>query len=372
VVCGAGVLAAVLAALLAARSAAAEPEFDQRATATASILAGLAPPTAEPALDRVLKSKAFAEHQRWMVAHWSQARRQIDAIAAWGAHELKIPNPHARTLIYPFSGPDFLNAHALFPDHPRYIFFSLERPGALPDLAALGPAQFGQLLADVRSAFRDIFERNYFITDSMTRQLTTPWVQGSVPIMAAMTALVNLRIVHIEPVDLYPELTRAYEAPEARRPRKPLGGVRIDFRGATAGPVHQLYYFSLDATDVALAFYPDFMEWVGRHRPASGLLKSASYLLHDNQFEKTRTMLLATADVIVQDDTGIPYRFFPQPPWGIRLYGRYHPPIRTLRYGFQADLQAAYKARARDIAELPFPFGYHWKGQQSGLLVATR
>ena len=136
--------------------------------------------------------------------------------------------------------------------------------------------------------------------------------------------------------------------------------------------MHQLYYFSLDASDVALEFYPAFLDWVGLHRPASALLKSASYLLHDKQFEKTRAMTLASADVVVQDDSGIPYRFFPQPPWGIRLYGRYHRPIRGLRYGHQADLQAAYRAKAGELAELPFSFGYHWKGRQSGLLVATR
>ena len=367
-----GVPAAVLVVVAVVGSAMAQPEFDPRATATAQILAGIAPPSGNPVFDRLLRSKAFAEHQRWMASRWTQARRQIDAIEAWRARELKIPNAHSRTLVYPFSGPDFLNAYALFPEHRRYIFFSLERPGALLDLEALTPLQFGELLTDVRNAFRDIFERNYFITGYMSKQLTTPWIRGSVPIIAAMTALLNLRIARIEPLDLYPELTSAYEAPEARRPRKLLRGVRIDFRSEEASPVHQLYYFSLDASDMALEFYPAFIEWVGQHRPASALLKSASYLLHDKQFEKTRAMLLAGADVIVQDDSGIPYRFFPQPPWGVRLYGRYHRPIRGLGYGYQADLQAAYRARAGELAALPFPFGYHWKGQQSGLFVATR
>ena len=368
---GSGVLVA-LSVLLCAGSAMAQAEFDRRATAVAQILAGMRIPAGDPALDRLLRSDAFAEHQKWMVARWTQARRQITAIEDWRAQHLNVPNAQSRTLLYPFSGPDFLNAHALFPEHRSYIFFSLERPGSLPDVAALTPSQFGKLLSDVRNAFRDIFERNYFITDYMGKQLTTPWIQGTVPIMATMMALLNLQIARIEPVDLYPELTRAYAAPEARPPKKPLRGVRMTFGSEETGPVHELFYFSLDASDVALEFYPDFLGWVGQHRPASALLKSASYLLHDNQFEKTRTMLLTSADVIVQDDTGIPYRFFTQPPWRVRLHGRYHRPIRGLRYGYQADLEAAYRAKAGELADLPFPFGYHWKGQQSGLLVATR
>ena len=40
-------------------------------------------------------------------------------------------------------------------------------------------------------------------------------------------------------------------------------------------------------------------------------------------------------------------------------------------YGYQKDLEAAFKAKVQ-TAELPFPFGYHWRGSQSGLIVAHR
>ncbi len=238
-------------------------------------------------------------------------------------------------------------------------------------MAAHSQVEFGRLLHDVRSAFHDIFERNYFITDYMNKQLTTPWIRGTVPIMATMMALMNLRIVRIEPIDLYPELTNTYEAMEAKRPRRLMRGVRMDFSSANGEPLHQLYYFSVDAADKALEFYPGFLDWVAQHRPASALLKSASYLLHDNQFEKTRAMILSSADFVIQDDTGIPYRFLQQSPWQVRLYGRYHKPIKGLRYGYQSDLESAYKAKT-DMPELPFPFGYHWRGKQSGLIIANR
>lgn len=347
-------------------------EFNRRATATAQIMAGIAPAGGDPALERLTRLDSFAEHQKWMTAQWSQVRGRISAIQNWRSQELKIPGASHKTLLYPFSGPDFLNAYALFPDHAQYIFFSLERPSALPDLESVTTAQFGKLLEDVRNAFRDIFQRNYFITDYMSKQLTTPWIRGTVPVMATMLALMNQRIVRIEPLDLFPELTRAYEARDTvKHPRMIMRGVRIDFVAAGGGTQQQLYYFSLDATDKALEFYPGFLDWVGQHRPASALLKSASYLLHDNQFEKTRTMILATADYVVQDDTGIPYRFLHQAPWQVRLYGEYNKPIKSLRYGYQPDLEGAYKAK-NDLPDLPFPFGYHWRGKRSGLLIASR
>ena len=347
-------LALLLTTALAGSAAAESGEFNRRATATAQILAGITPPAGDPALDRLVKLEVFAEHQKWMTSHWGQARSRISAIESWRDQQVKISGGHNKTLLYPFSGPDFLNAYALFPDHPLYIFFSLERPGALPDLESVTPVQFGKMLQDVRNAFRDIFERNYFITDYMSKQLTTPWIRGTVPVMATMMALMNLRIIRIEPIDLYPELTNSYEALEARRPRRLMLGVRIDFSTANGGPLHQLYYFSVDAADKWLEFYPGFLDWVAQHRPASALLKSASYLLHDSQFEKTRAMILSSADYVIQDDTGIPYRFLQQSPWQIRLYGRYHKPIKGLRYGYQADLESAYKARP-NVPDLPFP-----------------
>jgi hypothetical protein len=368
------IAATVLCALLGlAYGAGAEvQEFNRRATATAQILAGIAPAGGDPALERLTRLDSFAEHQKWMTAQWSQVRGRISTIQNWRSREVIIPGASHKTLLYPFSGPDFLNAYALFPDHSQYIFFSLERPSALPDLESVTTAQFGKLLEDVRNAFRDIFQRNYFITDYMSKQLTTPWIRGTVPVMATMLALMNQRIVRIEPLDLFPELTRAYEARDSvKHPRMIMRGVRIDFVAAGGGAQQQLYYFSLDATDKALEFYPGFLDWVGQHRPASVLLKSASYLLHDNQFEKTRTMILATADYVVQDDTGIPYRFLHQAPWQVRLYGQYNKPIKALRYGYQTDLEGAYKAKS-GLPELPFPFGYHWRGKQSGLLIASR
>jgi len=346
-------------------------EFNRRATATAQILAGISPNPPDPALKRLVDTDAFKEHQQWMTSSWNQVSHRIQTMDVWRSQEIKVPGAQKKTLLYPFSGPDFVNAYTFFPDHARYVFFSLERPGTLPDLESVTLVQFGKMLQDVRSAFHDIFERNYFITSYMAKQLTTPWIRGTVPVMATMMALMNRRIIRIEPLDLFPDLTRAYDVPDAKRPPVLMRAVRVEFANPNGAGAQQLYYVSLDATDKALDYYPEFLSWVSQYKPATLLLKSASYLLHDNQFSKTRTMLLDSADVVVQDDTGIPYRYISQEPWQVKLYGRYHKPIRPMKYGYQKDLEAAYISRPEQ-APLPFPFGYHWRGQQSGLIVAHR
>ena len=346
-------------------------EFDLRATGTAQLLAGVNPAPGDPLIDRLAALPVWKAHRDLMEQQWEEVRHRLDSMAGWRSQEVRTADARDRTLLYPFSGPDFLNAYTMFPDHGRYVFFSLENAGRLPDLEPLSPRQFGELLEDMRSAMHDIFQRNYFITDYMTRQLTGPLLKGTVPVIAAMMALTGRQIVRIEPVDLFPELTRAYAEPDAVRPRKRLRGAMIEFRGPESASTQQLYYFSLDASDKALQFYPDFLAWVARNQPATVFLKSASYLLHDNQFSQTRSMLLGAADLIVQDDTGIPYHSLVQSGWQVRLFGQYARPIRQLSYGYQPDLKTAYGGAA-EASPLPFPFGYHWRTGQSTLIVATR
>jgi hypothetical protein len=364
-------LALIVTLAYAHGAGAEEIVINRRATATAQILAGIVPAPGDPAIDRLVETDVFAEHQKWTTDQWNRVKERIGAMENWRKGEVKVFGRARKTMLYPFSGPDFLNAYTLFPAHHRYIFFSLERPGGLPDLESVTPVQFGKLLEDVRSAFRDIFQRNYFITDYMSKQLATPWIRGTVPVIATMMALMDRRIVRIEPIDLFPALTHAYDMPDAKRPRRMMRAVRIEFTAADGGAPQWLYYISVDATDRELEFYPGFLDWIKRHGRVSVLLKSASYLLHDQQFTKTRDMILSTADYVIQDDTGLPYRYLNHLPWHVKLYGRYTKPIKALRYGYQADLESAYESD-RALPELPFSFGYHWRGKKSGILVGSR
>ena len=353
----------------AAPAVPAAPAIDARATATAQIMAGIQPAAGDAVFDKLVATDGWKAHKAAMEAQWKPVNARLNAIEKWRDQEIKLKDVQTRTLLYPFSGPDFLNAWTIYPNHAKYVFLALESPGSLPDLEKMGPKEFDAMLRDVRSAFAEIFQRNYFITSYMGRQLTTSQLKGTIPVIATMMVLNGLRIAKVESVDPFPDLTKAYEEPKAKRPAKLLRGGKITFLTAD-NKSHELSYFSLDATDKALVHYPDFLDWVGRNKPASALVKSASYLLHDNQFSKTRDMVLATADILVQDDTGVPYRYIKQANWNTKLYGKYHTPIAPMQWGYQKDLDTAFKELKG--SPLPFPFGYHWKGQESGLILATR
>jgi hypothetical protein len=343
---------------------------DQRSTAIAQLLGGVKPAPGNAVFDKITASESWLKHKEIMAGQWKKVRVRLDTMEKWRDGQIKVKDAPRRTLLYPFSGPDFINAWALFPHHARYMFFGLENPGALPQIEKLGPRELAGLLRDVRNALDEIIQRNYFITSYMGKELTSPYFKGTVPIMSMMMVLNGLQIVTIEPFDLFPELTKAYEAPKAaKRPGKLMRSARMVFTVPNSGRTHELYYFALDATDKALQYYPDFVDWIAKQVPASALLKSASYLLHDGQFSKTRAMVLGSADILVQDDTGIPLRYIRKAKWQAKVYGKYHKPIKPMEYGYQRDLETLFNEQAGD-RPLPFPFGYHWRGEQSGLILA--
>jgi hypothetical protein len=82
-----------------------------------------------------------------------------------------------------------------------------------------------------------------------------------------------------------------------------------------------------------------------------------------------RGYLLTHSKIILQDDSGIPYRYFDKNKWDIQFHGRYIGPINRFLKNGQLDLA---KDNAAAIPQpLPFSFGYQWKPSQSFLIVAT-
>lgn len=358
---------AIIAALSTCAPAIADKTVasDARITSTARLLAGIASDY-EPHAD-VAALGAWQTHQKTLAPRWARLQRQwLRVIEKWRSEVLRADLDRCRTLLYPFSGPDFLNAYVLFPRCDTYVLFGLEPPGEVPALESLSAEDTAALLEDVRGALRDILARNYFITKNMSEQLRTPRLNGVLPLMLASMGLLELRVAAVEPFDLaqlpgpHPGKVRA-----DRRAR----GMKIAFFGPPAGKPQTLYYLSLNVTDRALRANPEFLPFLRQFKPSTTLIKSASYLLHEKAFAGTRRTLLEVSEVLVQDDTGIPYGLLRRSNFEIRLFGRYSPPISDFPHAFQDDLAAAYQ-EAVNVSELPFPFGYHWRAGQSGLMVA--
>lgn len=359
---------AIVAALWACAptSAAETVVADARMTSTARLLAGL-PSTYEPHAEFAAIG-AWQQYSKEIAPRWDRIRRtRLSVIEKWRDDVLRADLDRCRTLLYPFSGPDLLNAYLWFPRCDTYVLFGLETPGEVPALEALGSEDAAALLEDVRASLRDILARNYFITKNMSAQLRTPRLKGVLPFVLMSMGLLDLDVVAIEPFDLA-QLPGPHPTGKVRADRR-AKGMKVTFHRPPAGKPQTLYYLSLDVTDAALRANPEFLPFLERFKPSMTLIKSASYLLHAKEFAGIRRTLIDVSDVLVQDDTGIPYGLLRKGKFEVGLFGRYEPPISDFPWAFQDDLAAAY-AQAGNVAALPFPFGYHWRVGQSGLMVA--
>jgi hypothetical protein len=318
-----------------------------RVNSIARLMSGLPPTAAE--------HKSFAQGDAWqkhsgaMMYSWQRVREsRVSAMTAWRDSAISPNCPLGKTLFYPFSGPDFFNAYWLFPGCETYVMFGLEHPGKVPDVDAMTERQREHLIEDVRKATADLFRRNYFITDNMTRQLSTPHLRGVVPLVMVSMALSDLEIL------------------------RDIKGVTVEFRAPGSPVVRRMHYFSLDATDKGLAHYPEFVDYLKSLAPTTTLIKSASYLLHNELFRTMGRTIAEVSGVIVQDDTGLPYATLAKG-WDLKLYGRYGVPIKPFGGAYQPELSKVWKAQ--QPGPLPFTFGYQYndsRDERSHVMVARR
>jgi hypothetical protein len=345
-------------------------------TAIARLLAGVDPQGGSAALQAVAGTDVWKEHRKASRYGDRQLQQRLQRMDQWQRSTL--PRAHAGSaLIYPFSGPDFVNAFALFPDYKTYVFFSLEPPGEIPALATMDEHQLSPLFADLRGALNDLVALNFFITPNMHENLHTDSLQGTMAVLLAQMGLLGLSVQSVEPFAPWPASApggatagKPGDAAKAS-PALPMRAVKIEFEDRSKTR-RTLLYLSLDVSDGQLRFYPEFEPWLRSYAEPTVLLKSASYLLHGSNFRKVRTVVRERARLIVQDDTGMPYRLLRADGFQISLYGQYEHPVKLFENRYQKDLDDAFES-AGNSDPVPFPFGYNWRENgRSGVIVARR
>ena len=138
--------------------------------------------------------------------------------------------------------------------------------------------------------------------------------------------------------------------------------------GAAAGHPQTLYYFKTDLSNGGKS--SGFLKWCAGQGPGLSLLKAASYLMHTGEFSAVRNFLLQNSRVIIEDDSGIPFRDLLGAHFDVRVYGTYQGPIQLFAKNYQPDLEKAF--RESSPGPLGFGFGYHWQTERGMLILATR
>ncbi len=104
---------------------------------SAKFLAGL--PVKGP-LEQLTNNEAWINHAVALDKAWRKKEyHQLTPIHTWMTANASEYYNSTNTAYYMFSGPDFLYAHAFFPNANTYILAGLEPVGQVPDLSRLNP-----------------------------------------------------------------------------------------------------------------------------------------------------------------------------------------------------------------------------------------
>lgn len=308
------------------------------------------------------KSYASAVESNWSRFNKTVARR----VLAWRDKELADVDRELSTVFYPFGGPDILYALLLFPKAQTYVLIGLEPAGTILDPQGIPTESLDSYFPRLGKSVDEVLQLSFFRVLDLNADLTAKGLSGTLPILLLSLARTGNEIVGIRPIEITTDgKTSGLDAfPETKTGNK---GVEISFRANASGFVKQLFYVSVDLGNFSLGNNPKARRFLDQRAGRSAtLIKAASYLMDLRYFSKIRSAILEKSRVIVQDDSGLPYKFFDPSVWDIRLYGAYTKPIEMFKNHFQQDLKDAYAAGGRS---LDFRFGY---SPQPNLLVARR
>jgi hypothetical protein len=328
--------------------------------------------TLAPALE---KDTVWIRYAKKFNEEWAQAVKvRLKPMDDWAVTELAAQRKMNLDIFYPFSGPDILHANVFFPMAKHYHLYGLERAGALPDFAHMKPTDIDAYLSNVYGSMDDILAKSYFITKNMLKDLQKNSVNGTLPLMTIFLVRSNYEIVNVKYFHLNDDGTDS-QLKKDSTPSHTNDFVKVYFRRPGDTNIQVVSYMKCNMVDAEIKKNTGLMAYLNNMPVSTTYIKSASYLLHNSTFSVMRDAVLKKSKSIVQDDTGVPFRYFPAKDWTLTFYGNYIMPVSSFPKGFyQTDLQKAYKMgdSLKQIQKLPFSLGYHWGSSVQNLIKAER
>lgn len=298
------------------------------------------------ALSRLQQTAQYQEHQREMHEVWKRLASRRVGRMKWFSSENVAPY---KVVHYPFGGPDLLYASAMFPRASHYVLMGLEEVGEVPALESLPPGEVLGALPAYREATKTQLRVGYFITQDMRADLKRSALRGVTPIMLGTIALMGGEVRAVSGTSV-------------------AGNTGVELRFNDGNGNHRATYVSGDLSN--RGFNESYQQWLAAQGSGATYFKAASYLMHDDGFSNARNFFLANSRAVLQDDSGIPFRYFDPNQWSIRYFGNYEQPIELFSKHAQSDLRAAYDANPS--SPLNFGSGYHYDPADANLILAVK
>lgn len=343
--------------------------FDQNLTNVARFIAGLEVKK-DTQLINIQKKDYYKKHIKFVKETWSQVeKKHLKPVRKWVKDEKIVENKDTATLLYPFSGPDFLYGSTFYPNCRTYILAALEPQGTVPNFKAMKDKNIANYLLGIEHSLKYLNKVGYFVTQHMGSDFSKLYLNGNLHMICYFLARTNHKLIDVSTVYLN-EKGEPIVYTDKKQAGKNIKALRIQFTDEKQSVKKELYYYSLDVSDANMKRKPQFFKFLDRYPKKFAYMKSASYILLNSTFKSLRDYILNNASKILQDDTGVPYKYFDNTKFDVKLYGVYTGVIKQLKYAFQPDLKKAIDALPKK--QLPFHISYNAWHKEGMLIYAKR
>ena len=296
-----------------------------------------------------------------------------DKMKDWRKVELGDDKNDTTTLFYPFSGPDFLNAFTFFPYSKKYIMLAMEPVGTVLDLSKVPADSFNNYFTNLKTALNSIMNLSFFQTINMYSDFRKDQFNGVIPVLFTFIERTGNKINDVKPV----MIDSAGNIVPSEFYAKPKGsqknfGVQIDFKNPDNDYLQTVYYFSCDISNDGLNKDKGLKKYINNLGGVKSYLKAASCLMFHESFSQIRDALISHANLLLEDDSGIPFKYFDKKIWDINLYGDYIRPIPLFASDYQKDLRQAYINDSASIKKFDFGIGYNFVKGKSNMMIARK
>jgi hypothetical protein len=283
-------------------------------------------------------------------------QKRFSLMRNWEQRVLKPLINDTLNVFYPFSGPDFIHVNPLFPKANHLLMLANEPLGSVPDFNEFADSSRNQYLQKLANSLNDIYKKSYFITRKMNEDFSRKNVNGVIPVFMFFFARSNYKVLDINRVFIDSSGTLVNEIVNDSLKQITIKGVRFLIEELSTKQRKTIDYFKCDLSNDGLTLHPEFKMFLEKQNEVNTFVKSASYLMHYVTFKQIRDITLKLSSAILEDDTGIPYKYLKS--WKLTAFGNYATPVKDFSNVFQSDLDSIYKTGTS--IPLPFSLGYHW------------
>lgn len=326
---------------------------DSQLTAFAHFISGMTFPQSYPMCTTATWINYASENAK----KWDVLDSRIGSkIRKWvGSAQLELKDEPG-TLFYPFAGGDFYYPDLFFPNQDTIIMIGLEPCGGIFNPNKENTDTVAKYFKVLQHSMFFPHQLGFFRTLSMKDDFNNHLLNGTVHTVLFYMSKSGYDIHYIKFFDVDDKGNPIHETDAQKAGNKRYKAYRIGYSRNGQGLIRELVYFSQDASDGGLTQQPGIMAYLNKTHRVVTFYKAASYLMQYDRFSAVRNYAISKSSRILQDDSGIPYKFLLSHGYEVTLFGKYTHTLGMFKQEFQKDMKEAY---AKDSASpLPFLIGY--------------